>query len=168
MMDVSGSMTQRKKDLVRLTAFWIDSWLRAHYKNLVVRYVVHDAAAHEVDADTFYHIRESGGTRISSAYELCQHIMYQDYPAADWNLYAFHFSDGENYNGDDDQRCLHLLEKQLLPQLNLFCYGQVQSITSQSFKDNLERLRDDKLVTAEIDDDDDIYTAIKVFLGKGA
>ncbi len=168
MMDVSGSMTQRKKDLVRLTAFWIDSWLRAHYKNLVVRYVVHDAAAHEVDADTFYHVRENGGTRISSAYELCQQIMQRDYPAADWNLYAFHFSDGENYNADDDQRCLHLLETQLLPQLNLFCYGQVQSITSESFKDNLERLHDDKLATAEIDDDDDIYTAIKTFLGKGA
>ncbi len=168
MMDVSGSMTQRKKDLVRLTAFWIDSWLRAQYKNLVVRYVVHDAAAHEVDADTFYHVRENGGTRISSAYELCQQIMQCDYPVADWNLYAFHFSDGENYNADDDQRCLQLLETQLLPQLNLFCYGQVQSITSQSFKNNLERLHDDKLATAEIDDDDDIYTAIKAFLGKGA
>ena len=168
MMDVSGSMTQRKKDLVRLTAFWIDSWLRAHYKNLVARYVVHDAAAHEVDADTFYHIRENGGTRISSAYELCRQIMQQDYPAADWNLYAFHFSDGENFNDDDDQQCLNLLEKELLPQLNLFCYGQVQSITSQSFKDNLERLHDDKLATAAIDDDNDIYTAIKAFLGKGA
>ena len=140
MMDVSGSMTQRKKDLVRLTAFWIDNWLRAHYKNLAVRYVVHDAAAHEVDARTFYHIRENGGTRISSAYELCQQIMRQDYPAADWNLYAFHFSDGENYNADDDQRCLHCWRR-LLAALNLFCYGQVQSITSHSFKDNLERLR---------------------------
>ncbi len=166
MMDVSGSMTQRKKELVRLTAFWIDSWLRAHYKNLVVRYVVHDAAAHEVDGETFYHIRESGGTRISSAYELCQQIMQRDYPAADWNLYAFHFSDGENFN-DDDQRCLSLLEKALLPQLNLFCYGEVQSITSQSFKTNLERLHSAKLATAKIDDDNDIYTAIKTFLGKG-
>ncbi len=168
MMDVSGSMTQRKKDLVRLTAFWVDSWLRLHYKSLVVRYVVHDAAAHEVDADTFYHVRENGGTRISSAYQLCQHIMQCDYPAADWNVYAFHFSDGENYDDDDDQRCLHLLEKRLLPQLNLFCYGQVQSSTSQSFKNNLERLHEDKLTIAEIDDDNDIYTAIKTFLGKGA
>ncbi len=168
MMDVSGSMTQRKKDLVRLTAFWIDSWLQAHYKNLVVRYVVHDAAAHEVNAETFYHVHENGGTRISSAYELCQQIMQQDYPVADWNLYAFHFSDGENFNSEDDQRCLALLEKALLPQLNLFCYGQVQSITSHSFKDNLDQLHNDKLATAEIDDDNDIYTAIKTFLGKGA
>lgn len=78
MMDVSGSMTQRKKDLVRLTAFWIDSWLRAHYKNLVTRYIVHDAAAHEVDAATFYHVRENGGACISSAYDLCRQIIRQE------------------------------------------------------------------------------------------
>ncbi len=166
MMDVSGSMTQRKKELVRLTAFWLDSWLRAHYKNLTTRYIVHDAAAHEVDADTFYHVRENGGTRISSAYELCREIMRRDYPVDDWNLYAFHFSDGENFD-DDDQRCLELLEKELLPPMNLFCYGQVQSGAGRYFKDNLERIHNDKLASAKIDDDDDIYTAIKTFLGKG-
>ncbi len=167
MMDVSGSMTQRKKDLVRLTAFWIDSWLKAHYKNLVTRYIVHDAAAHEVDADTFYHVRENGGTCISSAYELCSQIMRQDYPVDDWNLYGFHFSDGENFGADDDQRCLDLLQKYLLPQMNLFCYGQVQSGAGRQFMDTLGEVRDEKLIAAKIDDDEDIYAAIKKFLGKG-
>jgi uncharacterized protein len=78
MMDVSGSMTDRKKNLVRLTSFWIDTWLRAHYKDLKVRYLVHDAQAHEVDEHTFYNIRESGGTRISSAFELCRLIIEKD------------------------------------------------------------------------------------------
>ncbi len=167
MMDVSGSMTQHKKHLVRLTAFWIDSWLRAHYKNLVTRYIVHDAAAREVDARTFYHIRESGGTRISSAYDLCREIVRKDYPADDWNLYAFHFSDGENFGDDDDRRCMALLEQELLPQLNLFCYGQVQSAPGHQFMDTLDEIDDEKLATAKINEDDDIYAAIKTFLGKG-
>ena len=167
MMDVSGSMTQRKKHLVRLTAFWIDTWLRAHYKNLVTRYIVHDAAAHEVDAHTFYHVRESGGTRISSAYELCRQIVRKDYPVDDWNLYAFHFSDGENFGDDDDRRCVALLEQELLPQLNLFCYGQVQSAPGHQFLDTLEDVPDEKLATAKINEDEDIYAAIKTFLGKG-
>jgi uncharacterized sporulation protein YeaH/YhbH (DUF444 family) len=167
MMDVSGSMTQRKKELVRLTAFWIDSWLRAHYKNLITRYIVHDAAAHEVDADTFYHIRENGGTCISSAYDLCRKIIRQEYPVDDWNLYAFHFSDGENSDEDDDRRCVELLDKELLPQVNLFCYGQVQSGYGQQFIDNLARIRNDKLASSKINDDGDILPAIKTFLGKG-
>jgi hypothetical protein len=167
MMDVSGSMTQRKKELVRLTAFWIDSWLKAHYPRLVTRYLVHDAAAHEVDAHTFFHVRESGGTRISSAYELCRDIIRREYPAEDWNLYAFHFSDGENFGDEDDRRCLELLENELLPPLNLFCYGQVQSGNGRLFLSTLGNVRDEKLATARINEDDDIYAAIKTFLGKG-
>jgi uncharacterized sporulation protein YeaH/YhbH (DUF444 family) len=38
----------------------------------MTRYIIHDAVAQEVDRDTFFHTRESGGTVISSAYELCQ------------------------------------------------------------------------------------------------
>lgn len=168
MMDVSGSMSQRKKELVRLTAFWIDSWLKAHYKNLVTRYIVHDAAAREVDAHTFFHVRESGGTRISSAYELCREIIRRDYPPDEWNLYAFHFSDGENYGDDDDRRCIELLRKDLLPPMNLFCYGEVQSGSGRQFMDTLAEVRDEKLATAKINENDDIYSAIKAFLGKGA
>jgi sporulation protein YhbH len=167
MMDVSGSMTDRKKNLVRLTAFWIDTWLRAHYKNLNIRYLVHDAQAHEVDSHTFYHVRESGGTRISSALDLCRQIIEKDYNPAEWNVYAFHFSDGENFGAEDDKRCLTLLEENLIPSVNLFCYGQVRSSSGPLFMDTLESIDDEKLSCARIDDDDDIFTAIKVFLGKG-
>lgn len=167
MMDVSGSMTQGKKRLVRLTAFWIDSWLRAHYKNLDIRYIVHDAVAHEVDAHTFYHIRESGGTRISSAYELCAKVVQDHYNPEDWNLYGFHFSDGENFGDEDDQRCLNLLEQALLPHMNLFCYGQVRSAPGHQFMDTLANITDEKLTTAQINDEDNILEAIKAFLGKG-
>ncbi len=167
MMDVSGSMTQRKKELVRLTAFWIDTWLQAHYKHVTTRYIVHDAAAKEVDAHTFYHIREAGGTRISSAYALCYEIIRHEYDPAEWNLYGFHFSDGENFGNDDNVRCLNLLADHLLPAMNLFCYGQVQNIPGQYFIETLAKLEDKKLSRAEIKDDDDIYDAIKTFLGKG-
>ena len=167
MMDVSGSMSDRKKELVRLTAFWIDTWLQAQYKNLIARYVVHDTHAYEVDSQTFYTLRESGGTRISSAYDMCNQIICTEFNPEAWNLYAFHFSDGENFDSDDDQRCVELLTKDLLPKINLFCYGQVRSNQGHQFIENLDEIEDDKLSSARIDDDEDIYTAIKVFLGKG-
>jgi sporulation protein YhbH len=167
MMDVSGSMSDRKKELVRLTAFWIDAWLQAHYKNVITRYVVHDAEAHEVDAQTFYSLRESGGTKISSAYEMCRKIITRDYEPSAWNLYAFHFSDGENFDDEDDELCCSLLSEELLPALNLFCYGQVRSYYGKQFIDTLAAIEDEKLTSAKINDDEDIYKAIKAFLGKG-
>jgi sporulation protein YhbH len=167
MMDVSGSMSDRKKELVRLTAFWIDTWLQAQYKNIITRYIVHDAKAYEVDANTFYTLRESGGTKISSAYELCSKLIQKEFDPGAWNLYAFHFSDGENYDGEDDRRCINLLEESLLPDVNLFCYGQVRSYQGKQFIDTLKNIEDDKLTSAKINDDEDIYSAIKVFLGKG-
>lgn len=167
MMDVSGSMSDRKKELVRLTAFWIDTWLQAHYRNITTRYIVHDAEAHEVDANVFYSLRESGGTRISSAYDLCRRMIRKDYNPSDWNLYAFHFSDGENFDDEDDDLCVKLIEEDLLPSLNLFCYGQVRSYYGKQFIDTLAEIDDERMSTSKINDDDDIYTTIKTFLGKG-
>lgn len=168
MMDVSGSMTDHRKELVRLTSFWIDTWLRLNYKNLATRYIIHDAVAHEVDADTFYHIRQEGGTRISSAYQLCQQIIKKDYDPANWNLYAFHFSDGENSGNEDDQRCMTMLRETLLPALNLFCYGQVENHEDYLFRRVLtDNIKDEKLSTAQIDSDEDIFRAMRAFLGKG-
>src|SRR5258707_9150535 len=70
MMDVSRAMTDEQKEIVRIEAFWIDTWIKAHYKGVETVYIIHDAAAQEVDEHTFYHTRESGGTKISSAYTL--------------------------------------------------------------------------------------------------
>ncbi len=166
LMDVSGSMSQKKKELVRLTAFWIDTWLRTQYRNLDIRYIVHDAAAKEVDQHTFYHLRESGGTRISSAFELCHRIMNTDYDPEDWNMYVFHFTDGENF-GEDDQRCRTILEEKMLPHLNMFAYGQVRGGYGRLFMETVKKIEDERVVAAKINESDDIYDAIKAFLGKG-
>ena len=71
-MDVSGSMGDEQKEIVRIETFWLDTWLRHQYKGLECRYIIHDAVAREVDRETFFHTRESGGTMISSAYKLCK------------------------------------------------------------------------------------------------
>ncbi len=170
MMDVSGSMGTEQKELVRITAFWIETWLRSQYKEIEIRYVVHDAAAKEVDQETFYHIREGGGTKISSAYKLCNKMIEERFSPDEWNIYPFHFSDGDNWGGGDTRECVELLRSQLLPKVNQFCYGQVRSLYgSGRFAHDLEEYlgSEDMLVISEIADRDDIYDAIKDFLGKG-
>jgi uncharacterized protein len=170
MMDVSGSMGSEQKELVRITAFWIETWLRSQYKEIEIRYVVHDAAAKEVDQQTFYHIREGGGTKISSAYKLCNQMIEERYPPTEWNIYPFHFSDGDNWGGGDTRDCVELLRKELLPKVNLFCYGQVRSLYgSGRFAHDLEEHlgSHESIAISEIADREDIYDAIKDFLGKG-
>lgn len=170
MMDVSGSMGKEQKEVVRTETFWIDTWLRSQYKNLEVRYIVHDAAAREVERDVFYNLRESGGTKISSAYELCASMIEARYPASEWNIYPFHFSDGDNWSGRDTERCVKLLNDVLLPQSNIFCYGQVRSAYgSGQFKKDLDRVYpdDDRVITSDIPDRDGILDSIKDFLGTG-
>ena len=65
--------------------------------------------AYEVDQKTFYSTRESGGTKISSAYKLCNEIIDRHYPVSYFNIYPFHFSDGDNWVGGDTKECVLLL-----------------------------------------------------------
>ena len=170
MMDVSGSMGDEQKEIVRIESFWIDTWLRSQYHGLDSRYVIHDATAREVDRDTFFHTRESGGTMISSAYNLCNKIIEADYPADEWNIYPFHFSDGDNWSVDDTAECMKILKEKILPVANLFCYGQVESPygSGQFIKDLKEHFVDEERVTlSEIKNREAIYKSIKEFLAKG-
>lgn len=170
MMDVSGSMTDDQKEIVRTEAFWIDTWLKSQYDGVECRYIIHDAAAREVDEQTFYHTRESGGTRISSAYKVAARVLEENYPRADWNIYFFQFSDGDNW-GEDNRQALQMLREQLLPAANLFCYGQVESpYGSGEFIRSLEAAfgnDHESLVLSEIEDKEAIFDSIRTFLGRG-
>ena len=168
-MDVSGSMGDEQKELVRITSFWIDTWLRSQYKDIARAYVIHDSSAREVDEHTFYHTREGGGTKISAAYKVLNQLIDERFPPSEWNIYCFHFSDGDNWE-DDNDICARLLEEELLPKVNQFSYGQVNSYwgSGQFLGELQSALEDDeRVVTAEISDRDEILEAIKAFLGKG-
>ena len=90
------------------------------------RYIIHDAAAKEVDEETFYHTRESGGTRISSAYKVAADLIAGHFPPSEWNIYCFQFSDGDNW-GEDNEKSLRLLRDSLLPRFEPVLLGQVES-----------------------------------------
>ncbi|MGE4108802.1 MAG: DUF444 family protein [Bacteriovoracia bacterium] len=171
MMDVSGSMGDEQKEIVRTEAFWIDTWLRSQYKGIETRYIIHDATAREVDEHTFFRTRESGGTLISSAYKLCEKIIQTDYAPSEWNIYPFHFSDGDNWSGEDTRLCMEILQNSLLPVCNVFCYGQVESRygSGQFYKDLIEQFGKEhaSVILSKIENKEGILQSIKEFLGKG-
>lgn len=170
MMDVSGSMGHEQKELVRLEAFWIDAWLRRNYEGIESRYVVHDVHAQEVDRETFFHIREDGGTKISSAFKCCHDMVDKHYHPDEWNVYLFHFSDGDNSSESDSRECCNILREHLLPRSNQFGYCQVASAYgSGAFINTLrEQLSDaENMVATRVNTKDDIYDSIKEFFAKG-
>src|SRR5207244_12245293 len=99
MMDVSGSMGDEQKEIVRIESFWIDTWIQTNYNGVITRYIIHDAVAQEVDRETFFHTRESGGTVISAEYELCNKIIEEEYPQEQWNGKVCSRHDGEHRSG---------------------------------------------------------------------
>jgi uncharacterized sporulation protein YeaH/YhbH (DUF444 family) len=169
-MDVSGSMGASQKEIVRTTSFWIDTWLRAHYRGIETAYVIHDADAREVDRETFFRTRESGGTVISSAYAACRDILSARFPAEEWNIYLFQFSDGDNWSESDTEHSVDLLADDLLPSLNLFCYGQVESpYGSGQYIRGLEQRfgGEERVILTVIEEKPGIPDAIRTFFGTG-
>lgn len=170
MMDVSGSMGDEQKEIVRLESFWINTWLKRNYKGLETRFIIHDAAAREVDEKTFFSTSESGGTLISSAYKVCQKLIEDEFHPSEWNIYPFHFSDGDNWSGEDTRICIKMLKEYFLPTVNMFGYGQVESkYGSGQFLKDLEKAFPDEsgLVMSRIESREKIIPSIKEFLGKG-
>lgn len=168
-MDVSGSMGDEQKEIVRIESYWIDTWLHSNYNGLESRYIIHDTQAKEVDQHTFFHTNESGGTLISSSYEALDGILEKEYDPNDWNIYAFQFSDGDNWSKQDNELCKEILEEKLLPKMNLFGYGQVSSqYGTGAYLREIEGLtaQFDNLVLSKIDDKTEIYKSIQDFFGK--
>ena len=88
----------------------------------------------------------------------------------EWNIYPFHFSDGDNWSSEDTRFCLKILSEFFLPKTNVFCYGQVESKygSGQFLKDLQKEFPDDeRVILSQIESRDKILDSIRDFLGKG-
>jgi len=172
MMDVSGSMGEFKKYIARSFYFWMVRFLKTKYDNVKIVFISHHTEAKEVSEQQFFTQGESGGTVVSSAYRLALDIIGERFPAKDWNIYPFHFSDGDNYYSDNDEAVK--LADELISTCNLFGYGEIgeEGVSSYRrssgallsiFKDRLKS--QERFVGVRIDDKEDVYPALKEFFG---
>jgi sporulation protein YhbH len=107
-MDVSGSMDAARKRMARLLFYWCVQFLRRRYQQTEIVFIAHTTEAREVTEHEFFNRAESGGTKVSSAFDAVTRIQKERYPADDWNLYVMHVSDGDNFAADN-QRALELI-----------------------------------------------------------
>jgi uncharacterized protein len=107
-MDVSGSMTVDRKRMARLFFYWCVQFLRSRYEQTALVFIAHTTEAKEVTEEEFFGRVESGGTKVSSAFEAIAQIQHDRYPPDDWNVYVLHVSDGDNFAADNE-RTLELI-----------------------------------------------------------
>jgi hypothetical protein len=173
MMDVSGSMSEFKKYIARSFYFWMVRFLRTKYDNVQIVFISHHTEAKEVTEEQFFTQGESGGTVVSSAYKLALDFIAERYPPRDWNIYPFHFSDGDNYYSDNDE-AVKLADK-LIEICNLFGYGEIGEEGGSAyrrasgallsiFEDRIKNK--DRFIGVRIDEKEDVYPALKKFFGK--
>lgn len=124
-MDNSGSMYLSKKYLARSFFFLLYQFVRYRYVNVQVVFINHTTRAKEVNEDDFFHRGESGGTLISSGYEKALDIITERFNPEVWNIYAFHCSDGDNWQEDIEKAVQKA--KELCELCNFFGYGEIVS-----------------------------------------
>lgn len=124
-MDVSGSMGQREKDLAKRFFFLLHMFLKRKYEKVDLIFVKHHEEAFEVDEFDFFHSRESGGTVVSTSLKLTKKIIDERYNVNDWNVYVAQVSDGDNY-ADDNPEVVNTMAL-LLPLVQYYAYVEIRS-----------------------------------------
>lgn len=125
--DWSGSMDKTKCEIVSDMAWWIELFISQYYKRVERVYVGHDTIAEECDQKKFYNYRYGGGTNCSSAFQFISKQFENRFPPNQWNVYVLYFTDGDNWN-DDNENVVKILKKDFGPSVaNLVGITQVLS-----------------------------------------
>jgi hypothetical protein len=160
--DVSGSMRERKRELVERTFTPLDWYLQGKYDRAEFVYIAHDAEAWEVERADFFGIRSGGGTKISAAYELTAEVLEERYPWSEWNRYVFAAGDSENSSNDTTDNVIPLMES--IP-ANLHAYVEAQpggTAINATHAEEVEKALGDRedVAVAYVSAPDDVTDAI--------
>jgi uncharacterized protein len=124
LMDVSGSMNEHMKDLAKRFYSLLYLFLNRRYEHVDVVFIRHTHEASEVDEQTFFYSRETGGTVVSTALFKMAEIIRDRYPVTEWNIYAAQASDGDN-TSSDNAVVLAQLRENILPICQYYAYVEV-------------------------------------------
>lgn len=167
--DISSSMGEFEKYTSRSFFFWMLQFLRSRYSNVRVVFIVHHTEAREVDEESFFRLGESGGTRCSSAYNLALSVITQRFPPERYNVYPFHFSDGDNWP-DDIQNAVNSA-RALLEVSNVFGYAEIKRLATELNVNKLSKAfealgTDKRFVKVTISKKEDVWDALRTFFVK--
>lgn len=169
-MDVSGSMTQEIKDTAKRFFFLLYLFLKKNYEKIEVVFIRHHTQAQEVDEETFFYARETGGTVVSSALNLTGEIIKDRFSPDEWNIYVAQASDGDNWH-EDNQRCHDALISDILPAVQYYTYIEIGDRDPQGLwylYEHLQRDFADRFAIQRVRDHAEIYPVFRELFKKHA
>jgi uncharacterized protein len=165
MMDTSGSMGLWEKYMARSFFFWMTRFLRTKYETVEIEFIAHHTEAKVVSEEDFFSKGESGGTICSSAYRKSLELIETKYDPAKFNIYPFHFSDGDNLTSDN-ARCVKLVEE-LMKVSNIFGYGEVNQYNRHStLMSAYKNIKNEDFRYYILKQKSDVFHAMKSFFKK--
>ena len=167
-MDVSGSMTSEIKDTAKRFFFLLYLFLQKNYEKIDVVFIRHHTQAQEVDEETFFYSRETGGTVVSSALHLMGDIIADRYSPNEWNIYCAQASDGDNWQ-EDNERCHKALVDAVLPMVQYYTYIEIGDRAPQGLWRLYEHLvgdYSDRFAIQRVRDNAEIYPVFRELFHK--
>ncbi len=179
--DASGSMDGEKKFLSRMMLFWLVEALRILYKNVIIKFILHTTEAEFCSEQDFFQRSESGGTMAVSGYAMAHKDIDTNFPTDRWNVYVFHFSDGDDFAEKD---AVSMVLKIMELGINMFGYGEINTVfpsdLMKEFMDKIPHVMqnegdlriitsnspDQPFLGATFNDKKDLFPILKEFLKK--
>ena len=163
LMDVSASMDEHRKDLAKRFYILLHLFLSRKYERVEIVFIRHTDDADEVDEQTFFNDRKTGGTVVLSALELMRDVIEARYPSALWNIYGAQASDGDAF-GADPERSRGFLQDQILPLVRYYAYIEVndrQLARVSTLASTYQRIDSPHFAMASVREHRDIYPVFR-------
>ena len=171
-MDVSASMTEYHKELAKRFFMLLNLFVSRKYKRVECVFIRHHIQATEVSEEEFFTGRESGGTVVSSAFELARDIIKERFSPSEWNIYFAQASDGDNWS-DDNEKLKRIITNDILPVTQFFSYIEVgekrsyHTMTGRLINEYEQLQKANKnLVCNEVESVKDIYPVFREIFKK--
>ena len=165
LMDVSGSMDERKKDLAKRFFALLYLFLERKYGAVEIVFIRHTETAQEVDEERFFHDPQSGGTLVLPALELAQQVIRKRYASDGWNVYIAQASDGD-CGADDGRQSAAFVADALLPLARYFAYVDIPGAASwfnrpSDLWQSYEALRSEAFAMQQVRERRDIWPVMR-------
>ena len=172
LLDVSGSMGERERQISKTFFFWAIQGLRRQYRQLDLVFIAHTSDAWEFQEEEFFRVSGTGGTVASAGLKKVREVIDERFNPGQYNIYLFYASDGENFPSDQPQAMAAL--EDLVTDCNYAGFLEVAPLAGSEPDSEIGKLfvqlaRDvDNVDAYRANGTDDIWNAVRHFFSKAA
>ena len=172
LLDVSGSMGERERQISKTFFFWAIQGLRRQYRHLDLVFIAHTSDAWEFQEEEFFRVSGTGGTVASAGLKKVREVIDARFSPSQYNIYLFYASDGENFPSDQPQALASL--EDLVADCNYAGFLEVAPLAGTEPDSEVGKLfmqlagEVDNVDAFRANGTDDIWNAVRHFFSKAA